>query len=156
MKQRGTRPDHRHLQAPLTDCPTDSLGPSTAQYSTVQYTIKHTMADSTSAPATTTYRCSCHCGAFAYRITHKPLTDAACEVLKCNCSICVRNGYLFVYPRSEDVVFEKGSLEEMTVRLFPPFLSYLSNLLAPALALLYPARVVAVACLAIPSLSLSN
>jgi hypothetical protein len=84
------------------------------------------MADSTStstpasAPTTATYRASCHCGTIAYRITHKPLTDAACEVMRCNCSICVRNGYLFIYPKNEDVVFEKGSLEDLTVRLFSP------------------------------------
>jgi len=56
-----------------------------------------------------TYNASCHCGAVAYRVTvSPPLDHPASSVSGCNCSICVRNGYLFIYVPSKDVEFEKG------------------------------------------------
>lgn len=33
-------------------------------------------------------------------------------MVTCNCSICQRNGYMFVYPDKENVTFESGCEEE--------------------------------------------
>lgn len=62
-----------------------------------------------------TYKASCHCGAFAYSVTTASLADASTEVTNCNCSICARNGYLLIYVPNEQVVFEKGSIENLKV-----------------------------------------
>ena len=67
---------------------------------------------SPSAP-TASYTASCHCGAFTYTVTTSPPLDAADAVIKqCNCSICAKNGYMFIYVPNERIVFEKGGLEE--------------------------------------------
>ncbi|XP_014555653.1 hypothetical protein COCVIDRAFT_38691 [Bipolaris victoriae FI3] len=67
---------------------------------------------SPSAP-TASYTASCHCGAFTYTVTTSPPLNASDAVIKqCNCSICARNGYMFIYVANERVVFEKGALEE--------------------------------------------
>ncbi|KAI9795081.1 MAG: hypothetical protein M1816_000103 [Peltula sp. TS41687] len=61
-----------------------------------------------------TYRGSCHCGLARFTATLSPPLESSSsdeaphEVMSCNCSICARNGYLFVYPKVEDVVFEQG------------------------------------------------
>ena len=66
---------------------------------------------------TAAYKASCHCGAFTYTITlSPPLNDPSATVMECNCSICARNGYLFVYTPDERVKFTKGSIEEFKVR----------------------------------------
>jgi hypothetical protein len=54
------------------------------------------------------------------------LTDPSCEVTECNCSICSRNGYLLIYVKDSDVVFENGTEDDFKVcspsRSFhPPF-----------------------------------
>ena len=70
-----------------------------------------------------TYNASCHCGAVAYRVTASPPLDhPASSVSSCNCSICLRNGYLFIYVPSKNVEFEKGE-GAMTVGLGFPFFS---------------------------------
>lgn len=72
---------------------------------------------SPSAP-TASYTASCHCGAFTYTVTTSPPLDAADAVIKqCNCSICAKNGYMFIYVPNERIVFEKGGLEEFKVCL---------------------------------------
>lgn len=65
---------------------------------------------STSEPTPTTYAANCHCGAIRYTVT---LPDAlaplgTAKINKCNCSICTKLGYLLVYPKREDVVFQDG------------------------------------------------
>lgn len=45
----------------------------------------------------TQYRGNCHCGAVKFNVTISPSFPQHL-VLACNCSICTRNGYLFVYP----------------------------------------------------------
>lgn len=71
---------------------------------------------STTAPSQS-YPASCHCGAFAYTVTASPpLSDPAATVMQCNCSICERNGYLFIYAPNERVVFTKGKVEDFRVR----------------------------------------
>ena len=76
-----------------------------------------------------TYNASCHCGAVAYRVTvSPPLDHPTSSVSSCNCSICVRNGYLLIYVPSKDVEFEKGE-GAMTVGLGFPFFFMLSPFL---------------------------
>lgn len=68
-----------------------------------------------------TYNGSCHCGKVKYTVKQSPpLTDPSVEVGECNCSICLRNGYLFIYIPEKDVVFEKGTLDDLKVRLSNP------------------------------------
>ena len=77
-------------------------------------------AASPAAPSGT-YSGSCHCGRFKYSVTQSPpLTDPSCEVMDCNCSICSRNGYLFLYVPDKNITWEKGSVDELTVRSHPP------------------------------------
>lgn len=68
----------------------------------------------TKAP-TKTYKASCHCGAFKYDVTTASLDDASTEVSRCNCSICTRNGYLLIYVPNDQIVFEKGGIEDFKV-----------------------------------------
>lgn len=77
-------------------------------------------------PPTATYTGSCHCSRFTYTVTQSPpLEDPSSEVIDCNCSICSRNGYLFVYVPEKSFTFEAGNQEELTVRLlFPQHPSY--------------------------------
>ncbi|KAF1993803.1 hypothetical protein P154DRAFT_527489 [Amniculicola lignicola CBS 123094] len=66
-----------------------------------------------------TYPGSCHCGRVKYNaIISPPLTDPECSVMECNCSICARNGHLFVYLADDKVIFEKGSIEDLTKYTF--------------------------------------
>ncbi|KAF1912479.1 Mss4-like protein [Ampelomyces quisqualis] len=68
-----------------------------------------------------TYKASCHCGAFAYNVTASPpLDDPKAEVIQCNCSICTRNGYLFIYPPNSSVEFTKGAFDEFKSYTFGP------------------------------------
>ena len=46
-----------------------------------------------------------------------PLDDPNAVVMECNCSICVCNGYLFVYVPNELVIFTEGSIEQFKVSL---------------------------------------
>ncbi|KAF2171498.1 hypothetical protein M409DRAFT_50931 [Zasmidium cellare ATCC 36951] len=58
----------------------------------------------------TTYTANCHCNQIRYTVT-LPIALAPAgpgKINKCNCSICTKLGYLLVYPKREDVVFEAG------------------------------------------------
>lgn len=71
----------------------------------------------------TTYTASCHCRALIYTITTTtPLSSPSARISQCNCSICVRNGYLMIYPSASSLTFLKGSMEELKVRL--PILTF--------------------------------
>ncbi|KAH3908888.1 hypothetical protein HBH56_165030 [Parastagonospora nodorum] len=60
-----------------------------------------------------TYTASCHCAAFTYTITTSPpLSHPSARISQCNCSICVKNGYLMIYPANTSVTFLTGSLAE--------------------------------------------
>jgi len=72
-----------------------------------------------SAPAKThrgTYNGHCHCGTVKFRVSlspplYAPESDPDAKrwtVIRCNCSICYRNGYILVHPVSEDVEFTHG------------------------------------------------
>jgi len=63
------------------------------------------------------YKGNCHCGKVRFTATVSPLLDDGHEVLSCNCSICARNGYLWVYlPEETNVVWHQGR-DDLTVRL---------------------------------------
>ncbi|WDK21229.1 glutathione-dependent formaldehyde-activating enzyme [Colletotrichum graminicola] len=47
------------------------------------------------------YEGSCECGAVQIAVTTKPLFDV--EIKEDNCSICIRNGYIGVYPHQSEV-----------------------------------------------------
>ncbi|KAM5444005.1 hypothetical protein MferCBS31731_000522 [Microsporum ferrugineum] len=60
----------------------------------------------------TTYRGNCHCGNVRFTISIGTLEKN--QVVRCNCSSCVKHGYLLVYPKIEDVVFTHGSMDTMS------------------------------------------
>ncbi|ERS99853.1 uncharacterized protein SPSK_09647 [Sporothrix schenckii 1099-18] len=59
----------------------------------------------------TTYRANCHCGKFVYEVTFpEPLSKG----VVCNCSICLRKGYVFVFPpKDSDINIVKGSIDDL-------------------------------------------
>ncbi|KAK3080598.1 hypothetical protein LTS18_014933 [Coniosporium uncinatum] len=70
-------------------------------------------------PASESYRGNCHCGAVIYEVTLSPPlyspssspSSSSTEVYKvanCNCSICVKSGYLIAYPLRTNLRFLKG------------------------------------------------
>ena len=54
----------------------------------------------------TPYNANCHCGAVTYTVHIPSLTEH--KVGACNCSICHINGYLFVYPERQEIIFHSG------------------------------------------------
>ncbi len=44
----------------------------------------------------------CHCGYIKYAVTLSPPLPEY-TVLECNCSVCIKAGYLLTYPKREDV-----------------------------------------------------
>ncbi|MCJ1277220.1 hypothetical protein MMC21_005030 [Puttea exsequens] len=56
----------------------------------------------------TWYEANCHCGAVKYKIKLGEFDLPENQVNSCNCSICTKNGYLLVYPCTEDVVWHEG------------------------------------------------
>ena len=63
------------------------------------------MADTSLQP----YQATCHCGAVRLTFDYGDLHTS--RVLSCNCSICVRNGYILIYPQSSSVKIEQGESE---------------------------------------------
>jgi hypothetical protein len=53
-----------------------------------------------------TYNGNCHCGQIKLKLKHRPLEVES--PVRCNCSICTKNGYLLIYPKVEDVEFIRG------------------------------------------------
>jgi len=52
------------------------------------------------------YTGNCHCGAVRYHLKSKPLSDI--KVMSCNCSLCSRNGDLWIYPKKSEVDIHGG------------------------------------------------
>ena len=71
------------------------------------------MADTEQQPLKT-YRGNCHCGAFVYEADLPEITSA----IECNCSICVKKGYLFVFLGRDKFRVVKGSEDQLTVYAF--------------------------------------
>ncbi|KUI54895.1 Centromere protein V [Cytospora mali] len=69
-----------------------------------------------------TYHGSCHCGAVTVAVKlEKPLEEWDISVhkeriLECNCSICARGGYVWIYPPKENSVIE--GREHLSYRIF--------------------------------------
>lgn len=64
-----------------------------------------------SSDDSSTYKGSCHCGKISYTATISPPLESGHEVVSCNCSICARNGYLFVYLKNDAIKFHSGEGE---------------------------------------------
>ncbi|PTB44392.1 hypothetical protein M441DRAFT_132677 [Trichoderma asperellum CBS 433.97] len=61
-----------------------------------------------------TYRGNCHCGDIVFEIKAPEIKKAD----NCECSICVRQGYLWLMPGISNVNIVKGSLEQLTTYTF--------------------------------------
>ncbi|KAI1382959.1 uncharacterized protein F4822DRAFT_434887 [Hypoxylon trugodes] len=58
------------------------------------------------------YTGSCHCGAITLALKSKPIDSTYDEnLLDCNCSICIRNAYLWIYPSKSQVSILPSSPE---------------------------------------------
>ncbi|KAM4057893.1 glutathione-dependent formaldehyde-activating enzyme [Hirsutella rhossiliensis] len=65
----------------------------------------------TTQTQTQTYRGNCHCGAYVYEAKLPEITSAH----ECNCSICRKKGYLWVFVgESDDFRAVKGTDDELT------------------------------------------
>lgn len=62
---------------------------------------------------TITYRGNCHCGDFVFEINVPEIKEA----WNCECSICVRKGYLWLQGKS-NVKIVNGSLDQLTAYTF--------------------------------------
>ncbi|KAK3347015.1 Mss4-like protein [Lasiosphaeria hispida] len=55
------------------------------------------------------YHGGCHCGAVTLALKSAPLDkNFPSRIVECLCSICVRNGYTWIYPPAEAVVIQGG------------------------------------------------
>jgi len=73
------------------------------------------MADNTDEQPLHTYRGNCHCGAFVYELDQPEIKSA----YQCNCSVCTRKGYLWVFTGvHDDLRWAKGSIEGLTSYTF--------------------------------------
>ncbi|KAF7981361.1 hypothetical protein HWV62_33825 [Athelia sp. TMB] len=73
--------------------------------------------DADANPKLVEYPGNCQCGTVTFTMRAPSFADNTPEQCwQCNCSICDRNGYLFVYPPQHDVIFHTGydSLSEYT------------------------------------------
>jgi hypothetical protein len=62
------------------------------------------MAEPTPTAELKTYKGNCHCGAFKFTVEIPELTSVG----ECNCSICFRKGYKWVFPGAGCFTIEKG------------------------------------------------
>lgn len=62
----------------------------------------------------TKYRGNCHCGAFVYE-TKLPEIKSYNE---CNCSICHKLGYAWLFPGEGNLDVVKGSIDDLTAYSF--------------------------------------
>jgi hypothetical protein len=66
-----------------------------------------------SAPELQSYHGNCHCGAFKFTVKLPELKSG----MTCNCSICSKKGYIWVFPSKEDLEIHRG-LDGMTTYKF--------------------------------------
>ncbi|KAK5995677.1 Centromere protein V [Cladobotryum mycophilum] len=62
------------------------------------------------ADAPRTYRGNCHCGAFVYEVEIPEIKS----VFECNCSVCAKKGYLYLFPGRKNFKVVKGSEDALT------------------------------------------
>ena len=72
------------------------------------------MAEPNPKPDLKIYKGNCHCGAFKFSIQIPELTS----VTECNCSICFKKSYKWIYPLPENFTIEKGSLASLSCYTF--------------------------------------
>jgi hypothetical protein len=62
------------------------------------------MAEPNPTPELKTYKGNCHCGTFRFSIKiPEPIS-----VAECDCSICSKKAYKWVFPRGDSFAVEKG------------------------------------------------
>jgi hypothetical protein len=88
-----------HLNPQSIDHPT-----STNQPTLTPTPSNNTMSQSAPAPELKTYNGNCHCGAFKYTAKLPELTST----YPCNCSICFRKGYRWLFPGPGCFTVTKG------------------------------------------------
>ncbi|KAJ6515278.1 Mss4-like protein [Mycena sanguinolenta] len=71
------------------------------------------MSDTPDSAREVEYHGSCHCGAFQFTLTVPPIEGA----LKCNCSMCSKNDYLWTFPQRSQFAVVKGD-EETTLKSY--------------------------------------
>ncbi|TVY89534.1 hypothetical protein LAWI1_G004431 [Lachnellula willkommii] len=77
-----------------------SLNPSFSNAAPLDF-AHITIVEETPVSEHTSYTGACHCGAVKFNVTLKcPFPKY--PVNACSCSACIRNGYLFVYPKRSD------------------------------------------------------
>ncbi|TVY59405.1 hypothetical protein LCER1_G000264 [Lachnellula cervina] len=92
-----------------------SLNPSFSNAAPLDF-AHITLVEETPASEHTSYTGACHCGAVKFNVTLKcPFPKY--PVNACSCSACIRNGYLFVYPKRGDFEITQGS-ENLTSYTF--------------------------------------
>ena len=62
------------------------------------------------------YRGNCHCGAFVYQMRIPTLSS----VTECNCTICAKKGYLWVFMQRGTFEVLQGSEDGLSVYTFGP------------------------------------
>jgi len=62
------------------------------------------MMELSPTPELKTYKGNCHCGVFKFNIRIQELTS----VTECNCNICFKRGYKWVFPGAGCFTIEKG------------------------------------------------
>jgi hypothetical protein len=109
-------------------------------FNTISHKALHIMASSREVRV---YKGSCHCTATKFSVKAPTIVSAS----SCNCSICSKNGSLFIYPTPKDFVFElegplteyrfgkktlghKVSLQDFAMKLCLPFTSESAQLRA--------------------------
>jgi len=66
-----------------------------------------TVVEETPKSEHTSHTGACHCGTVKFNVTLKyPFPKY--PVNACSCSVCIRNGYLFVYPKRSDFEITQG------------------------------------------------
>lgn len=67
-----------------------------------------------------TYHGNWHCARIRYTVTldYALAPEGPAKIDRCNCSICTKNGYLLVYPKREDVIFESGCDKDLKSYFF--------------------------------------
>jgi hypothetical protein len=77
------------------------------------------LLSSTMAAESKVYSGSCHCGKNSFSVKVSPPLDSdESKVINCNCSICSKNGYLFVFTDLSDLKWEKGGFDDMKAYKF--------------------------------------
>ncbi|KAM7214092.1 centromere protein V [Rhypophila decipiens] len=90
---------------------TSDQPPPSFSINTTPHDHLNKMADSEPAPpALKTYRGNCHCGLFVYEAQLPEIKSVA----ECNCSLCYKKGYLWVFPGAGDFKVVKGSEDDLT------------------------------------------